>query len=105
MLMNNNQWIQVKPIPDEVGQPEKHPELGSPSQTWTYRDREGRRTGFVYRFERPDGTKEYRPLAYVKNKRTGRCEWRWQAFDTPRPLYGQERLAQNPEAPILLVEG
>jgi len=103
--MSKQIWVQVIPIPDDTSPPGAHPELGEPSQIWDYRDSEGQTTGLVYRFNRPDRTKEYRPIAYFRNDRTGRCEWRWHAFDILRPLYGLDRLALRPEATVLVVEG
>ena len=31
--------------------------------------------------------------------------WQWRALPEPRPLYGLDRLAENPSAPVVVVEG
>jgi hypothetical protein len=35
----------------------------------------------------------------------GAERWRWKAFQDRRPLYGLNRLAQRPDAPVVVVEG
>jgi putative DNA primase/helicase len=32
-------------------------------------------------------------------------EWRWLGFPKPRPLYGLDRLAARPKAPVVVTEG
>lgn len=104
-MVKGEKWNQVIPIPEEAGQPLVHPKLGAPSQAWAYRNGQCQRTGIVCRFDLPCGEKEYRPLAYFRSEQTGCCEWRWQAFDSPRPLYGLDRLAERLEAQVIVVEG
>ena len=36
---------------------------------------------------------------------TGEVQWRWMSFPKPRPLYGLDKLAENPNALVMLVEG
>ena len=48
--------------------------------------------------------KEIRPLTYCEGP-NGRREWRFKAFFEPRPLYGLDRLAARPDAPVLVTEG
>lgn len=68
---------------------------------WTYRTAHGALLGYVVRFDQANGNggKEFRPLTYQSGA------WRWKAWPRPAPLYGQERLAQRLEAPVLVVEG
>jgi hypothetical protein len=49
--------------------------------------------------------KEIRPLTYCRHRDTGEYAWRWRHFDRPRPLYGLDKLAARPDAPVLDVEG
>lgn len=77
----------------------RHPELGAPSLLWTYRDATGQLLGVVARFDTPGG-KEARTLQYCEDHR-----WHARAFGAPRPLYGLDRLAARPDAPVIVCEG
>lgn len=72
---------------------------------WAYRSATGALLGLVYRFVKSDGGKDVLPVVWGKHGETGAEEWRWMAFAEPRPLYGLDRLAAMPDAPVLLVEG
>lgn len=76
---------------------------------WLYRDRDGRSIGYTCRveFSRPDGTigKDVIPVTWQTKIETGKGEWRQGAFEEPRPLYGADLLALNPDHNVLLVEG
>lgn len=94
----------VAPIPEGAPPPPKaHPRHGRPSAAWVYRDTEGRELGQVWRFDRADGGKEVMPLTLWREG--GRLSWRFRAPPEPRPLYGLERIAAHPAAPVLVVEG
>jgi hypothetical protein len=58
---------------------------------------------FVCRFDGKNG-KTIRPLTLWK-KPNGDLFWDWKALPTPRPLYHLDRLAANPDARVLVVEG
>lgn len=75
-----------------------HPRHGVPATVWDYRSTTGALLGHVARFETPAG-KEVIPRVYTAQG------WRWQGFPRPRPLYGMDRLAARPGAPVLVVEG
>ncbi len=79
-------------------------EYGEPSRVWPYRDAGGALLGYVCRFDRPDGGKEVLPRTYCEVG-DGRRLWRWHGWDSPRPLYGLNRLAARPDAAVLVVEG
>ena len=98
------QWKPVLPIPPDAGKAEPHPVHGKPDQTWVYRDEQGRRLGLACRFDKPDGSKQILPLTYCGGP-GGRQSWRWQSWSVPRPLYGIDRLAAQPKAGALVVEG
>jgi uncharacterized protein (DUF927 family) len=69
--------------------------------TWTYRDRDGRPVAFQNRFDPPNnGRKVFSPQVWTKAN-----GWQWKAPPEPRPLYGLDRLASQPEAPALICEG
>lgn len=75
-----------------------HYKHGKPSVTWEYKDATGNVLGYIARYETPEG-KEILPLRWMDGK------WQWKSFDKPRPLYGLDRLAANPTATVLVVEG
>jgi putative DNA primase/helicase len=52
----------------------------------------------------PGGGKEIRSLVFAEQKKWGR-QWRWLGFPKPRPLYGLDRLAARPDAPVIVTEG
>jgi putative DNA primase/helicase len=99
-------WIPITPVPKDAGPPfAEHPKLGKPSVVWTYRDAVGALLGHVYRFETKDG-KEIRPLTFCRPRSgRGRAEWRWESWSPKRPLYGLDKLAARPDAPVVVVEG
>ena len=93
------------PAPDGApAPPARQPKLGAPARWWEYRDAAGRMLGRVYRFNPPNGGKETRSLVFGEHKRWGR-QWRWLGFPRPRPLYGLDRLAARPDAPVIVTEG
>jgi hypothetical protein len=94
----------ITPVPDAAPAPVlRHREHGTASQHWPYRDAEGRMLGYVVRFETPSG-KQILPLTYCEEP-DGRRRWRWHSWAKPRPLYGLDRLAARPDAPVLVTEG
>ena len=81
----------------------RHREHGEPSQVWAYRDAVGALLGYVCRFEGTDGGKEILPRTYCEAN--GERAWHWHGWDTPRPLYGLDRLAARPDVVVVAVEG
>ncbi len=77
--------------------------LGTPSMEWEYRDAAGSVLCVIQRYETTDATgapdKTFRPLTRTPEG------WVMGAPDEPRPLYGLDRLAARPDAPVLLCEG
>lgn len=94
----------IVPVPPNAPQaPGRHPKLGKPSTIWTYRNADGATLGFVCRFEEEDGGKSFRPLCLFSEAE--KLCWRWEAWPVPRPLYGINRLAEHPGAPVVVTEG
>jgi putative DNA primase/helicase len=94
----------VCPVPSDAPSPRaSHNHHGKPSAAWPYRDADGRLIHWVCRFDKPDGSKEILPQTLWREG--GRLGWRWGAPPVPRPLYGLDRLAAAPAAPVLIVEG
>jgi uncharacterized protein (DUF927 family) len=94
----------VWPVPaDAPDARTSHNHHGKPSASWAYRDAQGRLIHWVCRFDKADGSKEILPQTLWRDG--GRLAWRWGAAPVPRPLYGLDRLALAPAAPVLVVEG
>ena len=76
-----------------------HPQLGAPSAHWDYHDVMSRVILRVCRWEQPSGKKDIRPLVRTADG------WRWAHHPTPRPLFQLDRLANEPDKPVIVVEG
>jgi putative DNA primase/helicase len=97
--------VPLMPVPaDAPLPPTAHPKLGEPSATWCYRDATGQVLGYVLRFDGTDG-KQFRPLTCWRPAAGGEAAWRWESWPPRRPLYGLDRLAQRPSAPVVVTEG
>lgn len=94
----------VSPVPpDAPNVPNTHPRFGRPTQTYTYRDASGAVLSHNLRFDRPGERKQFVPLSLWRDAKGLR--WRWKGFPAPRPLYGLDRLAANPDATAVVCEG
>lgn len=75
---------------------------------YAYRDEEGNLKGYVIRLEKHNGDKVDKrtpPLAYCENDK-GQKAWRWLGFEKENKTpYKIEVLSQDPNKPILVVEG
>jgi hypothetical protein len=100
-LKSKGLWSGSEDLPQfkSKQKPIKHPELGEPSQYWTYRDASGFIIGHVCRFQ-TQGGKEYRP--YFRNDKGG---FRWKFAKAPHPLFGLDALYRRSKARVLIVEG
>ncbi len=101
-MATDDDWRVITPVPGDALRKLPEHRLGKPSTKWLYRDSEGKPLFFVCRFDTPDG-KEVLPLTYGEDAQGKR--WRWKGFPAPRPLYGLDRLAARPDAPVIIVEG
>ena len=88
----------------------------APSRVWVYRTAEGAAVVVAARYDgtAADGTptKDVRPWTFGRRVWTGRdgrqhdrTGWHCKAPPAPRLLYGLERLAARPDAPVLVTEG
>jgi hypothetical protein len=84
---------------DRSSIPIEHFQLGAYSSHWDYRDTAGCVVMRICRWEQPGGRKDIRPLT-----RTG-AGWKWAHHPAPRPLFQLDRLTNEHELPVLLVEG
>lgn len=75
-----------------------HPKHGKPTKIWTYHDEAGRVIFYIARYDTPQG-KEFMPATWDGRR------WQFKSWPKPRPLYNLHKLAQRPNAPVLIVEG
>jgi putative DNA primase/helicase len=95
----------VMPVPaDAPAPPDPHRKLGEPSARWPYRDAFGALLFEVWRFDPADKRKQFLPLSLWREP-SGRLAWDWKAVPPPRPLYGLDQLAAEPEASVVICEG
>lgn len=91
--------------PTDAGVPRmRTTRLGEPSRTWCYRDADGDPIMYVARYDTDKG-KEIRCWTWGSE---GSAPKRWdcgQYSRGERPLYGLDKLAANPKAWVLIVEG
>ena len=93
------------PIPDDApAGPTNHSELGKPKARWGYRDANGELLFFIYRFDRLDQGKLFLCLSLWRDA-DGVLKWWWRGVPEPRPLYGLDRLAANPDVPVIVCGG
>lgn len=107
-----DEWVALQPIPSEAMQkpPVNHYKHGKPSMLWVYKNQQGQPLMLLYRFDlKPDANgkrrKEFTPLTFCKNSKSGITDWRWRGLTQPRPLLNLDQLAAKPAAPVLLCEG
>ena len=87
--------------PPSNAAPPQQIHLGSgPAFTWCYRDGQGDPLFYVYRYNLPDGSKEFKPFSYDESGR-----WVSRAWPAPRPLYNLDLILKNPDKPVLICEG
>jgi hypothetical protein len=84
---------------DRAQIPSEHFQLGPYSSHWDYRDASGRVVMRVCRWEQPGARKDIRPLTRTEDG------WKWAHYPAPRPLFQLDRLTNESECPVLLVEG
>ncbi len=102
----SGQWFQLSSIPkDASAPPVAHSKYGVPTAVYEYRSQDGGLIALNRRFDKLDGGKEFLPLTYCQHESTKEQRWRIKAPLEPRPIYGLDRLASRPDAPVVLCEG
>ena len=100
------EWCPLWPVPgDAPAAPAAHPKLGKPEAVYEYRAAGGELGGYVWRLHGADDGKEFRPLTFCEHNVTKERAWRWKGHAPLRPLYGLDRLAERPDAPVIVTEG
>jgi putative DNA primase/helicase len=98
------EWVPIVPVPADASRIMPAHQLGKPSRRWVYKDAAGKSLMVICRFDHDGGGKQFRPLTYCRGP-GGKPEWHWVGLPTPRPLYGLDKLASRPSAPVLVNEG
>lgn len=91
-----DEWRAIMPAPEPLPETIRHRRHGTPSHAWEYRDASGALLFAVCRFELGDGRKEVLPFA------AGADGWRFKRPPAPIALYGLDRLAARPDAPVFV---
>lgn len=94
----------VSPIPAGMTLPPLISGFGRPDVVYPYKDSAGQVLFYVLRANGPNGTKMIRPLTLWQTA-TGQLTWETKGVPAPRPVYHLDQMAQQPAAPILIVEG
>ena len=98
-------WEILVPVPAGAKTaPSKHRDLGKPTSIWPYTDQEGKLLGYIARFDGPDG-KQFRPLTLWRSLVGLHDVLALDKLARARPLYGLQRLAERPSAPVVVTEG
>ena len=72
----------------------------APDALWRYAEAAGALAFCVCRWNKPDGQKDILPLSWF-----GGDGWRFAHWPDKRPLYNADRIAENPDAPVVVCEG
>ena len=104
-----DEGVVIAPVPDDAPQEIPDHWLRIPAHVWPYHNADGKLLMKICRFDKPRKNsnkpdKDCLPLTYRKFK-DGSQSWAWKGLDDPRPLYGLDRLAARPDAPIIICEG
>ena len=71
-----------------------------PDKVWRYANAGGEIAFYVCRWDEPNGDKVIRPVSWFAGE-----GWRFRAWPLNRPLYNREKIAAQPDAPIVVGEG
>lgn len=80
--------------PDLMFQKNKH------TERYDYKNRDGDILFYIFRYDLPDGTKQFLPCTMNESG-----AWVTKAWQSPRPLFNLDKIFENPDKSILLVEG
>ncbi len=92
----------ILPVPEEA--PPLGPQRGEEGR-WEVRDAQGGLLLLRVRTGDGQGGKDVRTWTYGEDLKTGRHGWKPKAPPKPWPMYGLDRLAAHPDAPVVVVEG
>lgn len=90
----------IKPPPN-AGEPGDIEKDGlRPARKWAYRDVDGHPLYYVFRYEYPDGSKQFWPMSF-----TDQGKWVPKMPSGLRTLYNLDKIVANPTKPVMVVEG
>ncbi len=75
---------------------------GAPA--YWYRDSDGTILGASFRINEPNGKKSFAVLSWGSMDGAP-PKWEWKHWTGAKPLYGLDRLAERPDAPVIVCEG
>jgi putative DNA primase/helicase len=94
----------VSPVPTNAPHPpQTHKKWGKPTARWLYTNATGATLQIIFRFDPSGGRKQILPCTLWRG--AAGLRWRWKGLPAPRPLYGLDRLATRPDAPVIVCEG
>lgn len=82
----------------------EHFQHGIPSEVYKYRDIAGNILFVVCRYEKTSGGKTIIPWT-LRRFPTKKVSWKAKGYPDPRPLYNLDKLGNNPNLPVIVVEG
>jgi predicted P-loop ATPase len=103
----------IMPVPGDVQQKPngwadgfKHPKFGKASRVWEYRDAKARLLFYIARYD-VEPRKQIVPWSWCFDLEKNVHKWMMRGITgkDPRPLYGLDRLADMPDADVVMVEG
>ena len=95
----------VSPIRAGMAVPPFISGFGKPDVVYPYKDSAGQDLFYVLRRNaQQGGSKAIRPLTLWQTP-SGQTQWKLEGVRAPRPVYHLDQMAQQPTAPILIVEG
>jgi uncharacterized protein (DUF927 family) len=71
-----------------------------PDALWRYGNNEGETAFYVCRYNKGHAGKDFLPLCWFADE-----DWRSKHWPAPRPLYNLDRIAAQPDEPIVVAEG
>jgi predicted P-loop ATPase len=103
----------IMPVPHDVPQKPsgwadgfKHPKFGKASRVWEYRDAKGQLLFYIARYD-VEPRKQIVPWSWCFDPEKNVHKWMMRGITgkDKRPLYGLDRLADMPDADVVMVEG
>ena len=109
-----NEWVAHELVPKEANAFNPKADLVFLSKSgskiiepYEYKNKDNQLLGYGVRVEDKDGKKQVLPVAYCYNEAHEQSKWALKGFSDngTKPIYGLEKLIQNSDKPILIVEG
>jgi len=112
---NKDEWIAKSIVTESDAAFKQNKDLffikkngGKITHTHEYRNKDNQLLGYAVRVEEiASGKKQVLPVAYCHNEAKNKSRWKLKGFSDNgcKPIYRAEKLAQQPNKPVLIVEG